>query len=133
MSGETDLRTILATLDVRMADEPVVYVVVPRLVEDVVVRAAVVEDEGVTLVLDREEADDAGLVYEFVGAWLTLTVRTALDAVGVTAAISGALADAGVPCNVHAGVNHDHLVVPWDERHVATRVLRALGSRRERE
>ncbi len=128
MTGETDLPTILASLDVRMDDEPVVYAVVPRLVDDAGIRAVVVEDEGTTVVLGRDDADEIGLAYGFVGAWLTLTVHSALESVGLTAAVSRVLADAEIACNVIAGAHHDHLVVPWDRRHDAVAAVRALSS-----
>ena len=81
---------------------------------DLVGRAAAVidESEGVTLVLPVDVARDAGLTPVFEAAWLTLAVHSALDAVGLTAAISGELAAAGIPCNLIAGTYHDHLLVP---------------------
>jgi hypothetical protein len=133
MSGETDLDVMLASLDVRLDDEPVVYAVVPRIVDELGIRAVVVEQEGITLVIGRDDADEIGLAYEFVGAWLTLTVHSALDSVGLTAAVSRALADARIPCNVLAGLHHDHVVVPWDERHGAVAAIRALALPGERE
>ncbi|WP_019146222.1 ACT domain-containing protein [Aeromicrobium massiliense] len=133
MSGESDLDVMLAGLDVHMDEEPVVYALVPRVVDEVGIRAVVVEDEGITVVLGREDADEIGLAYEFVGAWLTLTVHSALDSVGLTATFSHALADAQIPCNVLAGTHHDHVVVPWEARHDAVAVIRALSLRSERE
>ena len=89
-------------------------------------QAVVVEDEGVTLVLRRADADALGVSYGFVAAWLTLTVHSALDAVGLTAAFSRALGDAGISCNVLAGFHHDHLLVPAAARDRALAVLRSL-------
>jgi uncharacterized protein len=53
------------------------------------------------------------------GCWLP----SALDAAGLTAAISTALADAGLSCNVIAGYHHDHLLVPADRAPEALAVL----------
>jgi hypothetical protein len=39
----------------------------------------------------RGEADALGLAYDFVATWITLEVRTALDAVGLTGAVARAL------------------------------------------
>ncbi len=50
----------------------------------------------------REQADAAGLPYDVVAAWITLTVHSALDAVGLTAAAAGKLAAARISCNVIA-------------------------------
>jgi hypothetical protein len=54
-------------------------------------------------------------------------VHSALDAVGLTAAVSRALADAGVSCNVIAGAHHDHLLVPFERGEEALAVLRGLA------
>lgn len=74
--------------------------------------ALVREPEGITLVMRREDADAADLSYDFVAGWITLTVHSALDAVGLTAAFATALGEAGISCNVLAGFYHDHLLVP---------------------
>jgi len=87
------------------------------------------EDEGRTLILPRHEADDARLPYELVLAWITLTVHSALAGVGLTAAVSGALADAGISCNVVAATFHDHLFVPAGSADDAVRVLTELSAR----
>jgi hypothetical protein len=59
-------------------------------------------------------------------------VHSALDAVGLTAAISTALADAVLSCNVIASYHHDHLLVPADRAPEAITVLSDLsrGTRR---
>jgi hypothetical protein len=85
------------------------------------------EQEGLTLVVEQSEADTAGLSYEYVAAWITLEVHSALEAVGLTAAISKALTDAGISCNVVAGYTHDHLFVPEDRAQDALAALRSLG------
>jgi uncharacterized protein len=79
----------------------------------------VTEDEGLTVVVAQPQADAAGLAYDYVAAWITLRVNSALDAVGLTAAVAGELARAGLSCNVVAGFHHDHLFVPY---------LRAAGA-----
>ena len=84
------------------------------------------EAEGLTLYVDGEVAVAAGLPVAFRAAWITMTVASALDAVGFTAAFSTALAQAGIACNVVAGARHDHLFVPWEERDEAMRVLVGL-------
>ena len=62
----------------------------------------------------------------FRSAWITLRVHSDLAAVGLTAAFARALADAGIACNVVAGVHHDHLFVPADRAGDALAALRAL-------
>ncbi|MEM1196732.1 MAG: ACT domain-containing protein [Pseudomonadota bacterium] len=84
--------------------------------------AMVREDEGITLVI-RARRDDPGPLF----AGITLQVHSALEGVGLTAAVSGALADAAMACNVIAGYHHDHIFVPWDRREEALKVLEKLS------
>ncbi|MEU3075818.1 ACT domain-containing protein [Streptomyces laurentii] len=96
----------------------------PAGIEPVVM---VAEPEGLTLVVRQEDADAASLAYDYVAGWITLRVHSALDAVGLTAAVATALADAGLSCNVVAGFHHDHLFVERDEAERALAVLEALS------
>lgn len=91
--------------------------------------ATVVEAEGLTLVLAKGAADAAGLGYDYEAGWITLRVRSALDAVGLTAAVAGSLAEAGLSCNMVAGFHHDHLFVPYERAAEAMTVLEALAER----
>lgn len=101
-----------------------VYVVADGIVAP---EATVREDEGLTAVLARERADELGLPYGYVAAWITLRVDSTLEQVGLTALFSRALADAGISCNVLAGLHHDHLLVPADRADEALEVLRGLA------
>ncbi|HEU4663276.1 MAG TPA: ACT domain-containing protein [Dokdonella sp.] len=83
------------------------------------------ETEGVTAVVPEPRARRAGLA-GFTAAWITLAVRSDLHGVGLTAAFSRALADAGIACNVFAAIHHDHVFVPADRGAEALACLRAL-------
>ena len=85
------------------------------------------EAEGLTLYAELAAAETAGLPVAFRAAWITMTVVSALDAVGFTAAFAGALARAGIACNVLAGARHDHLFVPWEQAEAAMAALRGLS------
>lgn len=124
MAGVTDLDELLLTLRPEVRDGEYVIVVSEA---DLPAEATIRETEGTTLVLRREHADAAGIAYDFVAAWITLTVHSDLAAVGLTAAFSTALADAGISCNVLAGYHHDHLLVPVARRDDALEVLAALS------
>ena len=114
--GATDLDAMLADLSVVRRPGAFAWVVVEETTAAVlaVARAVVREEQGTTVVLAVEDAERLGLDVEFVSAWLTLAVQSSLEAVGLTAAFSRVLADAGIACNVVAGVHHDHLLVPVD-------------------
>jgi hypothetical protein len=88
--------------------------------------AVIREDEGVTLILTRADADRAGLAYGYVAARITLRVGSALTDVGLTALFSRILADAGISCNVIAGLAHDHLFVGWEQGEQARALLSDL-------
>ncbi len=83
--------------------------------------ALIREDEGTTTIVPG-----AGEGAAF--ARITLMVHSALEGVGLTAAVSGALAEVGVACNVVAGFHHDHLFVPWERRDEALAVLQRLSA-----
>jgi len=84
------------------------------------------EKEGITLILTKAQADQAGFAYSFVSAWITLNIHSALEAVGLTAAVSQALALAGISCNMIAAYYHDHLFVPVKEADRALEILQAM-------
>lgn len=120
-----DLDEILASLAVSRR-EGVFAVCSVDDIPDADVEAVVFEDEGITVVLPLEQAEALRLSWGLEAAWLTIDVRTALDGVGLTAALAAALADADVPCNVLAGFHHDHLLVPVDRVELAIATIEAL-------
>ncbi|WP_337060338.1 ACT domain-containing protein [Kineococcus sp. G2] len=133
--GERDLAVLLRSL--RPVRRPGEFThrhlppggTVADLPAGLVPEATVAEDEGLTLVLPAERAGELGepVTEGERYAWLTLRVHSALDAVGLTAAVSAALAAAGVPANVIAGRFHDHVLVPVAQADEALRVLTALS------
>ena len=93
------------------------------------------EIEGITLVLNKHYADKMNLKYSTTQAWITLNVHSSLDAVGLTAAVSNALANENISCNVIAAYYHDHLFCDINNKHKAmsilnnlTRILKILGN-----
>jgi uncharacterized protein len=121
---------LLASMDPVINDGEYVFAavdgVVPHGVEPVV---TVAEAEGLTIVAPRAQADGAGLAYDYVAAWITLRIHSALDAVGLTAAVATTLADDGLSCNVVAGYYHDHLFVPHADAARAVTVLAELAAK----
>ena len=132
-SGVTDLADLLAGLDPELDGTTYVFLTGPTEL-DVAALAPVVlvtEAEGLTAVVDEAHLDDAlalGLGPDDPPrmARLTLRVHSSLLAVGLTAAVSDALASEGISCNVLAGFHHDHLLVPTDRGHDALEVLLRL-------
>jgi hypothetical protein len=117
-----ELHRLLAALRPELHPEPYVYALGPAPAGTLAF-ATVAEDEGLTLVLTRDEAEAAGLRAEWLAARITLRVNSQLTDVGLTATVSSRLASHGIPCNVIAGFAHDHLMVPWDRAAEALALL----------
>ncbi|MCX5250526.1 ACT domain-containing protein [Streptomyces sp. NBC_00201] len=130
MAGETDLSKLLSGMRPELNPGRYVFTTVegdiPAGVAPVV---TVAEPEGLTLVVRQEEADAAGLAYDYVAGWITLRVVSALEAVGLTAAFARELAEAGLSCNVVAGYHHDHIFVPHEQAEQAVAALNDLAHR----
>lgn len=130
MNGETNLDTLLATMQPVLATRPYIFT---TLTPDEYDRLSFVplgmfrEPEGITVIITQEEASAYGLVYDGVWACITLTVHSALTAVGFLAAITGQLAQAGIPVNAISAYYHDHLFVPWEQRHKTVVILENLS------
>ena len=90
------------------------------------------EREGLTLILDEATALREELPALFRAAWITLTVHSDLEAVGLTAAVAEALTKASISCNVVAAAFHDHLFVPVERAADALAQLTGLQERSER-
>ncbi|WP_432410029.1 ACT domain-containing protein [Rasiella sp. SM2506] len=86
------------------------------------------EEESVTIILEKEVADKLNLNYSFIASWITLTVHSALEAVGLTAAFSNALSENDISCNVVAAYYHDHIFVDKKDSKRALQVLTNLAT-----
>jgi len=132
MAGETDLGRLIANLEPRLHDGELVFCTIPGAVygarADLEPVAVVTESEGLALVLEREQAEASGLIFEGVFRMITLQARSSLEAVGLTAAVAGRLAELGIAANVIAGYHHDHVLVPRERADQAARALAALAA-----
>jgi hypothetical protein len=86
------------------------------------------ETEGVTLILAEATAQARGLDFIYPCRCITLSIHSSLEAVGFLAAITGALAQAGIGVNPVSAYFHDHLFIA--EKHVdeAMTILRRLSA-----
>jgi hypothetical protein len=123
-----DLDTLIASMQPEL--QPGVYVFASLPHDAVTSGAGIVatfrEREGLTVVMEERAAQAAGIATLFRAAWITLTVHSDLNAVGLTAAFARALGDANISCNVIAAAFHDHIFVPVDDGERAVDVLRDL-------
>ena len=86
------------------------------------------ETEGMTVILEKSTAGRLQLEYTYVAAWITLTVHSSLEVVGLTAAFATALAKENISCNVVAGYYHDHLFVDVKDAAKAMAVLQGFSA-----
>lgn len=131
MSGETDLDKMLKTLEPVLDPRRFCFVSIPGMPI-----AKAVEFDPVALFLEREGlsivAEDTMLADHIAGdtprfRMISLTLHSSLEAVGLTAALSTALAEAGISANVIAGTLHDHVFVPEARCGDAMDVLKSLS------
>lgn len=125
MAGETDLNILLRTLKPSLNKGNYVFISVKDIQH--ISRDNILfefkEKEGITIILEQAKADELNFKYEFVASWITLTVHSALDAVGLTAAVSTALTKYNISCNVVAAYYHDHIFVSTKDTKKAMEVL----------
>ena len=128
-TAERDLDVLLRSMRPMLNEGEYVFCSVPtdEIPDGVRPVVTVTEPEGLTLVVERQRAAAAGLDGVFPSSWITLTVTSALDAVGLTAAVAAALTTDGISCNVVAGFHHDHLFVPVGSAQRALSALEALA------
>jgi uncharacterized protein len=129
MPGETDLKTLIASMRPALQPNYFVFVTLPHgepvpiTIDPVMVFW---ESEGRTLIVEHQAAAQAGLSGIFLCRMITLEVHSSLQAVGFLAAITARLAAAGMPVNPVSAYHHDHLFVPADREEDAMAILEAM-------
>lgn len=129
MKAESDLQQLLTQLEPEL--DPECHVFVSCHEEDAlpllpVAKAVFRERENVSLILTAEQATAVGLAFSGLYRCISLGVHSSLQAVGLTAALSTALADQGISANVVAAYYHDHVFVPARDADRALSILRSL-------
>jgi ribosomal protein S18 acetylase RimI-like enzyme len=114
MPGETSLPLLLASLRPMLDTELYTFASVDEPVLQRLGRPLAVfrEAEGISVIVSLRDARALGLEARGELRRITLRVSSSLEAVGLTAAVSRVLTEAGIACNVVAATQHDHLFVP---------------------
>ncbi len=126
----TNLNQLLKFMQPKLASGKFVFCTLPEsklLTLKIKPKLLFHEEEGVTLVVEKEVAEKNQLSYDKVWSLITLTVHSDLSAVGFLAAITPALAKAGISVNVISAYYHDHLFVPEGKKEEAMKVLKKLS------
>ena len=130
MTGETNLRVLIKNMQPILNDGLYVFCRLPNT-EGIDLEHIVFffkEEEGLTVLVEKAYAETQGYDYTSVFAWITLHIHSSLEAVGLTAAFSNALADNSISCNVVAGYYHDHIFVHETLGRKAVAVLAQLSA-----
>ena len=129
MSGETDIRILLKSMTPVLNEGEYVFCALSSISsvnpDDII--GTFKEEEGWTVILNKTLADELNYEYSYISSWITLTLHSSLDAVGLTATFSKALAEASISCNVVAAFYHDHIFVDRKDADKAMKVLRQLS------
>ena len=127
MTATHDLTLLLRHLRPVLHPEPYGFAVTEAGHRVTAPFAVIAEAEGLTVIATLAALNAAGLPGAEPMARISMTVQSALTAVGLTAAMATALAAQGISANVVAGFHHDHILLPWDRRLAAMAALQALS------
>ncbi|MCD9546191.1 ACT domain-containing protein [Photobacterium carnosum] len=131
MNGITDLDELLRSMSPKLIDKEFVFCTVfGALVNYIELNpvATFVESEGLTLVLEKEVAEKAGLSFDGSYRQITLTVHSSLEAIGLTAAVASKLASKDISANVIAAYYHDHIFVQTNKAEAAISALEEFNA-----
>ena len=131
MSGITELDQLLKSMHPALLQPEFVFCTVSGDLSQYVLLkpiATFIEEEGLTLVLEKSVAESAGLSFEGAFKQITLTVHSSLEAVGLTAAVSTKLAEKGISANVIAAYYHDHIFVQSAKAQAALEALQEFSA-----
>jgi hypothetical protein len=125
MNGQKKLETLLKSMKPKLNLGEFVFCTVEDLGKLNLEKVEMIfrEEEGITIIIKKEYADDLNLKYTFIASWITLTVHSALDAVGFTTSFSKALTEENISCNVVAGYFHDHIFIYKEDAEKAMMTL----------
>ena len=116
VSGETDLNKLMGAMQPVLSEQEYVFASLDKDSDISLAQleplATFYEKEGLTVIVLQTDADALGISYQGVFQCITLNVHSSLEAVGLTAAVSSALAKQGISANVVAAYYHDHIFVP---------------------
>ncbi|MFA1561912.1 ACT domain-containing protein [Aliivibrio fischeri] len=129
MSGIFELDELLRTMKPELLTQEYVFCSVEGDLKEYISLNPIgtfVEQEGLTLILEKDVALKENIPFEGVFRQITLTVHSSLDAVGLTAAVSTKLASKGISANVVAAFYHDHIFVPSSKAELALSALKEI-------
>ena len=85
------------------------------------------EREGSSLIIEKQIAQEYKIEFATCYRAILLQVYSSLDAVGLTASVSTALAAQGISANMIAAFHHDYILIPSDDADKAIEILSSLS------
>jgi len=130
MSGEKNLAKLIATMTPVLLENEFIFATLEDCNYEQLAQLSPIstfqEKEGLTVILNKEKADDFNIPYSSVFKCITLNVHSSLDAVGLTAAVSTKLTQSNISANVVAAYYHDHVFVASNDADNALAALKSL-------
>jgi len=130
MSGETNLTKLITSMMPVLVENEYVFGTLATYDSEQVLLlnplSTFQEEEGLTVILTKEKADEFNISYSGVFKCITLNVHSSLDAVGLTAAVSTKLTQSNISANVVAAYYHDHVFIALEDADQALADLNAL-------
>ena len=130
MKGSSDLKFLLKNMKPKHVPGEYVFATVSEETLETlgtIPRLVYREDEAITVIVTRDEAEEHSLNFESVWSLITLTIHSDLMAVGFLAAMTNVLALSGISTNVVSAFYHDHLFVPCTRVSDAISLLRDIS------
>lgn len=129
MSGETDLDQLLQNMQPELKEGEYVFVCLNKekfKSKKLNPRCIFMEDEGISVIIRRDEADKKYIQYKSIFKMITLKIHSSLDAVGFLAKITNELAKQKISVNPISTYYHDHFFVPASRAEEAMTILKQI-------
>ncbi|MFT5676912.1 MAG: hypothetical protein ACI808_002861 [Paraglaciecola sp.] len=127
MSGEKNLKKLITSMTPVLCEEEYIFGSLVRadlgLLASLDPLGTFREEEGLTVIVQKNKADEHKIEYSGIFKCITLNVHSSLDAVGLTAAVATKLTESNISANVVAAFFHDHIFISSKD---AVRALNAL-------
>ncbi len=114
MAGEKDIKKLLKNMTPTLCKQEYVFVTTNKKIDEIIALnplCTFMEEEGLTLIVEKDIAISNGLKFEGTFKKITLKIHSSLDAVGLTAAVATQLKNYNISANVVAAYYHDHIFV----------------------